>query len=91
MVGKKQEPVEELIAGDIGALSKLDNARTGDTLYEKVNSSKAEEIQIYYTKQDNGYSKDPVDIEIAKGTTGIRYYKKNKNIDNDDLSTYEII
>ena len=36
--GKKQEAVNELIAGDIGALSKLDNARTGDTLYEKVDT-----------------------------------------------------
>ena len=38
VVGKKQEAVQELIAGDIGALSKLDNARTGDTLFEKVDT-----------------------------------------------------
>ncbi len=35
VVGKKQENASELKAGDIGALSKLSNVRTGDTLYEK--------------------------------------------------------
>ncbi len=35
VTGKKQESVSELKAGDIGALSKLSNVRTGDTLYEK--------------------------------------------------------
>ncbi len=35
VIGKKQESVSELKAGDIGALSKLSNVRTGDTLYEK--------------------------------------------------------
>ena len=35
VIGKKQEAVSELKAGDIGALSKLANVRTGDTLYEK--------------------------------------------------------
>lgn len=62
-----------------------------EPLYEKVNSPKAEEIQIYYTKQDNGYSQDSIDVETAKGTAGIRYYKKNENKDDDNLSTYEII
>ena len=32
--GKKQEAVSELKAGDIGALSKLANVKTGDTLYQ---------------------------------------------------------
>ncbi|MBR6737969.1 MAG: elongation factor G [Clostridia bacterium] len=59
VIGKKQESVDELIAGDIGALSKLDNARTGDTLYEKVNTKfKAFEVPpatykraVYATKK----------------------------------------
>ncbi len=34
--GKKQESVESLVAGDIGALSKLNTVKTGDTLYEKT-------------------------------------------------------
>ena len=32
MTGKKLDPVEELRAGDIGAITKLDNLRSGDTL-----------------------------------------------------------
>lgn len=32
MIGKKQLPVSELITGDIGAISKLTNTSTGDTL-----------------------------------------------------------
>ncbi len=35
VIGKKQESVSELKAGDIGALSKLTSVRTGDTLYQK--------------------------------------------------------
>lgn len=34
--GKKQEAVDSLVAGDIGALSKLADVKTGDTLYEKT-------------------------------------------------------
>ena len=33
--GKKQEPVSELCAGDIGAVSKLTNTNTGDTLCDE--------------------------------------------------------
>ncbi len=36
--GKKQEAVNELTAGDIGALSKLNNVKTGDTLYQTVDT-----------------------------------------------------
>ena len=32
MMGKKQIPVQELVAGDIGAVSKLSNTTTNDTL-----------------------------------------------------------
>ena len=35
VIGKKQESVSELKAGDIGALSKLTSVKTGDTLYQK--------------------------------------------------------
>ncbi|MBQ7348515.1 MAG: elongation factor G [Clostridia bacterium] len=35
MKGKKQEAVEELVAGDIGAISKLNNTNTGDTLSDE--------------------------------------------------------
>ncbi len=35
MKGKKQEPVDELVAGDIGAVNKLTNTNTGDTLCDE--------------------------------------------------------
>ncbi len=35
MKGKKQEQVEELVAGDIGAVNKLTNTNTGDTLCDE--------------------------------------------------------
>ena len=35
MKGKKQEPVDELCAGDIGAVNKLNNTNTGDTLCDE--------------------------------------------------------
>ncbi|MBQ7236236.1 MAG: elongation factor G [Clostridia bacterium] len=35
MKGKKQEAVDELIAGDIGAVNKLNNTNTGDTLSDE--------------------------------------------------------
>ena len=35
MKGKKQESVDELVAGDIGAISKLTNTNTGDTLCDE--------------------------------------------------------
>ncbi|MBR5899771.1 MAG: elongation factor G [Clostridia bacterium] len=35
MKGKKQEPVDQLIAGDIGAVNKLNNTNTGDTLCDE--------------------------------------------------------
>ncbi len=36
MKGKKQEPVDELVAGDIGAVNKLNNTNTGDTLCDEA-------------------------------------------------------
>lgn len=36
MKGKKQEAVEELVAGDIGAVNKLTNTNTGDTLCDET-------------------------------------------------------
>ncbi len=42
--GKKQEVVDELIAGDIGAVNKLNNTNTGDTLCDDVARIKFEDI-----------------------------------------------
>ena len=46
--GKKMEPVEELSAGDIGAVNKLSNTNTGDTLCDP--SAKIRFTPIYFPK-----------------------------------------
>ena len=42
--GKKQEPVNELVAGDIGAVNKLNNTNTGDTLCDESFKIKFDDI-----------------------------------------------
>ena len=44
MKGKKQESVDELCAGDIGAISKLNNTNTGDTLCDEKTKIKFYDI-----------------------------------------------
>ena len=44
MKGKKQEAVDELSAGDIGAISKLNNTNTGDTLCDEKTKIKFYDI-----------------------------------------------
>lgn len=44
MKGKKQEAVDELVAGDIGAVNKLTNTNTGDTLCDESNKIKFYDI-----------------------------------------------
>ena len=44
MKGKKQEPIDELVAGDIGAVNKLNNTNTGDTLCDESYKVKFEPI-----------------------------------------------
>ena len=46
--GKKMEPVDELVAGDIGAVNKLGNTNTGDTLCDP--SAKVRFTPIYFPK-----------------------------------------
>ncbi|MBE5816936.1 MAG: elongation factor G [Clostridiales bacterium] len=46
MKGKKQEPVEELVAGDIGAVNKLVNTNTGDTLCDEKMRIKYYDINL---------------------------------------------
>ncbi|MBQ8002431.1 MAG: GTP-binding protein, partial [Clostridia bacterium] len=46
MCGKKQEEVGELHAGDIGAVTKVNNLKTGDTLCEKGSDIELEGIQF---------------------------------------------
>ncbi len=44
MKGKKQEAVDELVAGDIGAVNKLSNTNTGDTLCDESTKIKFYDI-----------------------------------------------
>ena len=44
MKGKKQEAVDELVAGDIGAVNKLSNTNTGDTLCDETHKIKFYDI-----------------------------------------------
>jgi elongation factor G len=44
--GKKQEPVDELVAGDIGAVNKLNNTNTSDTLCDESNKIAFEKIPV---------------------------------------------
>lgn len=46
MKGKKQEPVDELVAGDIGAVNKLNNTNTGDTLCDEKSQIKFYDIPL---------------------------------------------
>ncbi len=46
MKGKKQEAVTELVAGDIGAVNKLNNTNTGDTLCDEKEQIKFYEIPL---------------------------------------------
>ena len=46
MKGKKQEAVDELSAGDIGAVNKLNNTNTGDTLCDESHKIKFYDIPL---------------------------------------------
>ena len=46
MKGKKQEAVDQLVAGDIGAVNKLANTNTGDTLTDETQNIKYFEIPL---------------------------------------------
>ena len=48
MRGKKMEPVDELVAGDIGAVNKLNNTNTGDTLCDP--NAKVRFMPIHFPK-----------------------------------------
>ena len=61
MKGKKQEPTDELVAGDIGAVNKLNNTNTGDTLCDEK-----EQIKFY----DIPLPKPVITMAIAAAKTG---------------------
>ena len=75
MCGNKPSEVSELFAGDIGAIAKLANTRTGDTLSTKAN-------QVSYAKTDYSvYAKTDYSVPY----TYMKYTVKNKG-DEDKVS-----
>jgi elongation factor G len=90
VIGKKQESVQELIAGDIGALSKLENARTGDTLYEKVDTRfKAFEIPPATCKRAVYAVKKGEEDKIFAGLSKLKdediSFSVEKNLDTNEM------
>ncbi len=61
MKGKKQEAVDELVAGDIGAVNKLNNTNTGDTLCDEKQQLKFYDIPL---------PKPVITMAIAASKTG---------------------
>ncbi len=61
MKGKKQEPVDELTAGDIGAVNKLVNTNTGDTLCD-------EKFKIKY--YDIAFPNPVLTMKVSAAKTG---------------------
>ena len=61
MKGKKQEAVDELVAGDIGAVNKLNNTNTGDTLCDEK-----EQVKFY----DIPLPKPVITMAISASKTG---------------------
>jgi elongation factor G len=90
VIGKKQEAVSELSAGDIGALSKLENARTGDTLFEKVDTKfKAFEIPPATYKRSVYAAKKGEEDKIFAGLNKLMdediSFKVEKNFDTGEM------
>ncbi|MBO5286204.1 MAG: elongation factor G [Clostridia bacterium] len=77
--GKKQEPVDELVAGDIGAVNKLNNTNTSDTLCDESNKIAFEEISI---------PKPMLSLAITSGGSGDedKIFQGLNKLSEEDLS-----
>lgn len=77
--GKKQEPVDELVAGDIGAVNKLNNTNTSDTLCDESNKVVFEEIFI---------PKPMLSLAITSGGSGDedKIFQGLNKLSEEDLS-----
>lgn len=90
--GKNQETVEEIAAGDIGAVAKLNVSATGDTLGEqskKVNLKKAVYPKPFYNEAV--YPKTKADVDKL-GSALIRLTEEDPTIHvHRDAETHETI
>ena len=78
MKGKKQEPVDELVAGDIGAVNKLNNTNTGDTLCD-------EKFQVKF--YDIPLPKPVITMAIAaKGSDEDKVFQGLNRLAEEDLT-----
>jgi elongation factor G len=77
--GKKQEPVDELVAGDIGAVNKLNNTNTSDTLCDESNKVVFEAISI---------PKPMLSLAITSGGSGDedKIFQGLNKLSEEDLS-----
>jgi elongation factor G len=67
--GKTQEQTPEVVAGDIGAVPKLDSTKTGDTLCQRDNARKLDTFQLptgNYTMAV--YPKSKADVDKMSGS-----------------------
>ena len=89
--GKKMEPVDELCAGDIGAVNKLGNTNTGDTLCDM--SAKVRFTPIYFPKptlfmsvtSEKKGEEDKVFAGLAKLREEDYTFSVDKNIETGEL------
>ncbi|MBR7110334.1 MAG: elongation factor G [Clostridia bacterium] len=79
MKGKKQEPVDELVAGDIGAVNKLVNTNTGDTLCD-------EKFKVKY--YDINLPKPVLTMKVSSSKTGEedKVFKGFARLSEEDLT-----
>ncbi len=89
--GKKMEPVDELCAGDIGAVNKLGNTNTGDTLCDM--NAKVRFTPIYFPKptlfmsvtSEKKGEEDKVFAGLAKLREEDYTFSVDKNIQTGEL------
>lgn len=90
--GKAQEPVDEVAAGDIGAVAKLNVSATGDTLSEqgkKLNIKKAMYPKPFYSEAVYPKTKEDVD---KLGSALVRLTEEDPTIQvHRDSETHETI
>ena len=95
VVGKKQESVTELKAGDIGAVSKLSNVKTCDTLYETTDVVFKEIVvpPANYKKAVFALKKGEED-KIFAGLNKLKdediSFKVEKNVDTGEMLIYGV-
>lgn len=91
--GSKAVEVEELLAGDIGAIAKLSSVKTGDTLATKANPVTYGKIAISkpYTKMAYK-AKNKADIDkIAQGLSKMAQEDLTLKLENDTANKQSLI